>query len=350
MNLSASKLIRSALATAILIQVAGGAVVCGQLPRKFDAFEDLRTSDLKARLDLFATELNQESGAQGYIFGYHSERTPKGTFLRALHGYRDYLVNSRAVSPDRIGVIDAGIRNPELTELWIVPIGGTPPRSATNSSLASEAAVQFDRITVGPGCVGEYTLVLEEPENSFEIFAAALRLNSERKGYVVIHPSTQLPMSKARQLASSTKQALTQQYGIPAKRIVTRISSERRCLEINYWLVPPNVSVPAGSHPEVVFQSPLLDEAEQMNYWVRRVEFSGNRYTRDKVLRQRILLQEGDIFKRAILRRSLELLSRSRIIKPVGMGDVEVYLNREEKVIDLTINFIERRRINFERR
>jgi outer membrane protein assembly factor BamA len=47
-------------------------------------------------------------------------------------------------------------------------------------------------------------------------------------------------------------------------------------------------------------QNAMIREAEKDHYTTRRVEFIGNRYTRDMVLRRRITigLQEGDFFTR----------------------------------------------------
>jgi hypothetical protein len=90
-------------------------------------------------------------------------------------------------------------------------------------------------------------------------------------------------------------------------------------------------------------QDPLIREAIANQYWVRRVEFSGNQYTRDKVLRRKIMLEEGDVFTRENLVKSLESVSMlKRIIYPVKMSDVIVRLDRPEKIIDMTICFKER--------
>lgn len=91
-------------------------------------------------------------------------------------------------------------------------------------------------------------------------------------------------------------------------------------------------------------QDPLIREAMENQYWVRRVEFVGNERTRDNVLRRRITLQEGDVFTRENLLRSLESVSRLKeVIYPVKLGDVILRLDRPEKIVDLTICFRERR-------
>ena len=92
-------------------------------------------------------------------------------------------------------------------------------------------------------------------------------------------------------------------------------------------------------------QDPLIREAIANQYRVRRVEFSGNQYTRDNVLRRRIMLEEGDVFSGENLVKSLESVSHlKKIVYPVKLSDVIVRLDRPEKIIDMTICFRERPR------
>ena len=93
-------------------------------------------------------------------------------------------------------------------------------------------------------------------------------------------------------------------------------------------------------------QNAIIREAEKDRYTTRRVEFNGNRYTPDMVLRRRIIigLQEGDIFTRRNLIRSLRNVSKLRIIYPVSSRNVELHLNRSEKTVDMIICFQERKR------
>lgn len=91
-------------------------------------------------------------------------------------------------------------------------------------------------------------------------------------------------------------------------------------------------------------QSSLIRKAQKNKYLIRRVEFIGNENTRDGVLRRRILLQEGNVFTRAILIKSLARVSTLKMIYPVTLSDVEARLNDEEKTIDVLICFKETRR------
>jgi len=88
-----------------------------------------------------------------------------------------------------------------------------------------------------------------------------------------------------------------------------------------------------------------MDEAEKANYTVRRVEFNGNVHIRDKTLRREFLQQEGDVFSRKALDRSLRNFRRLGLVYPLTLNDVEVRLDREEKFVDFTIYFKELPRV-----
>ena len=102
-------------------------------PRKFDEYGNIRFNDEKARLDNFAIQLQNEPGAQGYIYGYGScgsEGQERGN--RA----KDSLVNTRGIDAGRLVVVDGGCK-PELkVELWIVPQGATAAPADTSGSVS----------------------------------------------------------------------------------------------------------------------------------------------------------------------------------------------------------------------
>lgn len=93
-------------------------------------------------------------------------------------------------------------------------------------------------------------------------------------------------------------------------------------------------------------QRALIHAAEKGRYTTRRVEFSGNAHTRDQVLRQKtnIGLQEGELFTRNNLLKSLLNVSKLNVIHPVSLEDVVLHINEKEKMVDLTICFRERNR------
>jgi len=311
---------------------------------KFDAFEEMMTDNILARLDLFAQQLGKDERVSAFIVAYRREDQLPGPFLRDIYGYRNYLVNMRGVDPDRTIVIDGGIGEKRVTELWLVPNGASFPKSPP-TDLEVNAPTQFDGFPLEPVCMDEFTLVLQQPSDALRFFAGALRSSPTAKGFIIVHPSVRQAFSKAEKIASGSKQALIREYGISAERISTGLAARRSCTEMNLWLTQPNLGVPKTANVELFFQSQLIAEAEQKQYTLRRFEVFGNENIPDRVLRRRLrALQEGDIFSKALLTKGLASLSRLGNIKPVGLEDVEVHLNRTEKLIDLIIVISERPR------
>jgi outer membrane protein assembly factor BamA len=91
-------------------------------------------------------------------------------------------------------------------------------------------------------------------------------------------------------------------------------------------------------------QDALIREAERDHYTTGRVEFIGNENTSDTVLRHKtnIGLEEGELFTRRNLIRSLRNVSTLKVIYPVRVADVKLKLNPSEKTVDMSICFKER--------
>jgi surface antigen-like variable number repeat protein len=111
-------------------------------------------------------------------------------------------------------------------------------------------------------------------------------------------------------------------------------------------LLVANASDPACSQ-SAAERNKFIDEAERNEFTLRRTEFVGLTYTRDHVLRDRMtpIINEGDLFTRDKLVRSLRRLSSlKRTLYPVRLTDVELRLDRSERLVDITICFRERPR------
>ena len=101
--------------------------------RKFDEYGDIKFDDEKARLDNFAIALQSEPHSHGYFVAYgmcEGEAMP-----RAGRG-KDYLFNARNIDLDRLVIVDGGCMAELKVELWIVPIGATPPAVSTENIVS----------------------------------------------------------------------------------------------------------------------------------------------------------------------------------------------------------------------
>jgi len=351
MRLGHKELFRYAVSTAFSVSLIITACKIGYSqtgstePRKLDEFGNVSTDDAMAHLDLFAVKLNSNPNLQGLIVGHNRSDSPTGWFLRQAYGYLDYLVNSRGILGSRVRVLEGDVRKEIGFELWVLPVGSASPIPVSTPEFNPDGPVQFDRASLGneSECVGEFTIELYKLEDALKFFGEALRRQSSAKAWIVIHPSQRDSATKAVGTINRSTNLLTGKYGIDPNRILTAIRGRRSptCMEVNLWIAPSNLT----KANESAYYFHLMDEAEKTNYTVRKVEFSGNQHIRDKTLRRAFLQQEGDVFSRRALDRSLRNFSRLGLVYPLTLNDVEVRLDREEKLIDFTIYFRELPRV-----
>jgi hypothetical protein len=99
-------------------------------PRKIDEYGNIRYNDEKARLDNYAIELQNDPTAQGYLICYGGRKGRTGEAQRRCDRAKDYLVNTRGISADRIVTVDGGYKEDLTVELWVVPSGANPPTAS----------------------------------------------------------------------------------------------------------------------------------------------------------------------------------------------------------------------------
>jgi len=296
-----------------------------------------------ARLDAFALQLNSNPNFQGLIIGHNRSDLGGGWLLRLGHGYLDYLVNKRGIDASRIKFVEGEPDREISFELWLLQAGETAPLVARVAESEPNSPQQFDTISLGDEgkCVGELFLELYTLDDGLRFFGEALRQQSQAKAWIVIHPRSGESLAKANRTLNESRDFLIKNYGVGPKKLLTALGTRRSsiCSYVNLWIAPSG----STKADEAAYYSQLMDEAIQTKYTFRRVEFfTGNQHIRDNTLRRRFLQREGDLFSRKVLEESLKNLSKLRMIYPVTLNDVEVRLDRENKLMDFTIYFRER--------
>jgi outer membrane protein insertion porin family len=85
-----------------------------------------------------------------------------------------------------------------------------------------------------------------------------------------------------------------------------------------------------------------FDFDEQKQYFVRRIEFSGNVGTRDKVIRRELLINEGDIFNNRYWELSLLRLNQLNYFDPIKPENAEIKRNRDAGTVDILLKLKEK--------
>jgi hypothetical protein len=331
--------------SSIVLFTCTGIVAQDQYRGKIDQFGNINAEDAMARLDRFALELQSHPDSRGIIVASNTVRgnVPRGTFLRKAYGYQNYLVRTRGVEAERISVVE-GERKPETRfELWTLPRNELSTVSEEASAAEPSSPQLFDSLPIGPEarCVGQLPIELYKLEDGLRILSEALFHHSRAKTWIVVHPPARNSPAATQRIVNRSRNLLIRD-GIKTERVLTAVglAGSLACGEVSVWIVPAN----SNKADESAYYSQLMNDAETAGYTMRRVEFIGNEHIRDNVLRKHFVQQEGDIFSRKLLEQSLKNLNSLGSLYAVTGNNVEARLDREEKLIDLTIYVRERRR------
>jgi len=86
-----------------------------------------------------------------------------------------------------------------------------------------------------------------------------------------------------------------------------------------------------------------IDEGKQ--FTLRRLEFTGNTFTRDNVLRREVLMNEGDIYNQNLFEYSITRLNQLGYFNPIDKDkDADYRTNEEEGLVDVTVKVGEKGR------
>ncbi len=100
---------------------------------------------------------------------------------------------------------------------------------------------------------------------------------------------------------------------------------------------------PSNPNEGIVDITIRIDEGKQFS--LRRLEFVGNTFTRDRVMRREFLLNEGDIYNSRFLEISVARLNQTQYFDPIDKEqDVETRTDEEQGDVDLLVRVKERGR------
>jgi outer membrane protein insertion porin family len=114
-------------------------------------------------------------------------------------------------------------------------------------------------------------------------------------------------------------------------------------LQYNAEFEPDFKDNPSNPNEGIVDVKITIDEGKQ--FTLRRLEFVGNTFTRDKVMRREFLLNEGDIYNDNYLDISVQRLNQTQYFDPIDKDqDVEKRTDEEQGDVDLIVKIKEKGR------
>ncbi len=238
--------------------------------QKFDEFGDILVTDIKARLDAFAAELQNEPLSKGFILVYRTRRDIAGLSHRLAMRMKDYLVNARGLENERVVTVDGGIAEHLTQELWIVPLGTAPiPRSDARIGYLEQhdSAWKFDEYGFLPlSLYGRFGMKRGRDSEAeyLEAYADEIKKNQSQVACIIAYaqynrhpplvdwadqydPHREARLDRAgtaRNRLKLEKQHLMSVYGIPASRIQTIDGGYRKARGVELWIVPAGEPLP----------------------------------------------------------------------------------------------------------
>ena len=111
----------------------------------------------------------------------------------------------------------------------------------------------------------------------------------------------------------------------------------------NAEFIPEFKDSPTNPDEGIVDITIRIEEGKQFS--LRRLEFTGNTFTRDRVLRREFLLNEGDIYNQNWLEISIARLNQTQYFDPIDKDqDVEIRTDDEQGDVDLNVKVLEKGR------
>jgi hypothetical protein len=243
---------RALFATTFVLALCSPAAARQGAARKIDEFGAIQFSDLMARLDYFAIELQNAPGAAGVVVAYPAKHDFPGWPVRRAEVAVDYLVNTRGLDAARISFSNGGLRGETAFELWLVPPGAeftVKPFDAALLMSGEKTALPFDRFAVverGDDIVSEYGGEgYPTAPGPYKYFAEVLRADPALRGCVIGYTSRRGgSAAAARRIASRAKMTIAKSHAVDVRRVVALGGGRRDYKTIELWLVPPGAELP----------------------------------------------------------------------------------------------------------
>ena len=224
-----------------------GSVAVGQteksIARLFDEFGDIQASDLIARVDNLALQLQQQPDVKGFVVVYRTRRDLPGLSNRYAHRIKSYLVNSRGVPAERVVTVDGGEASCLTQELWIVPPGSAPqPRADAYQNSYAPSVAKFDEHYLGDD---EGSYWANDPGDFLEAYGLELQKHPKSTAYLVAYrgrPGTG-PRNVQRSLRGE-RNFLVKEFRIKGSRIRMINGGFREWPMMELWVAYERGAVP----------------------------------------------------------------------------------------------------------
>jgi len=187
-----------------------------------------------------------------------------------------------------------------------LPFAGKSPGKAVNITIHIEEGVQYH--------MGTLKIVSADPDKALSLKVAAL------KGLWPLKQGDIFSSDKVRKALKN----YTSAYG-----------------EFGFIDFTPEPEEDVDDANKIINMTLKFDEQKQ--YYVRRIDFSGNTTTRDKVIRRELLIDEGQLFNKRLWEISILRLNQLNYFERIEADKAaEIKRNTKDGTVDLTLKLKEK--------
>lgn len=165
-----------------------------------------------------------------------------------------------------------------------------------------------------------------------------------RAGEIKVEDNTELTADEIKAVVGLKSGDVVKGYSVVQKGLdnLKKVYGSRGYIQFNSGFVPDFKDDPADTARGIVDITFSVEEGKQ--YTLRRLEFIGNTFTRDNVLRREVLLNEGERYNEQLWDLSILRLNQLGYFNQVKKEDATINTNEKEGQVDLTVKVEEKGR------
>src|SRR5262249_45101966 len=194
------------------------------------------------------------------------------------------------------------------------------------------------------GHVGSWVPLIGHKGEGLKIIIPVVEGRQYRAGTIKIEDNKEFTEEQIKSVLNIKPGDVVKGYTVVQKGLenLKKVYGTRGYIQFNSEFVPDFKDDPNDPTKGIVDLTFVLDEGKQ--YTLRRLEFVGNTFTRDTVLRREVLLNEGDRYNKELFDYSLLRLNQLGYFEQVKEEDATVNTNEKEGYVDLTVKVQEKGR------
>ncbi|MEK6411033.1 MAG: outer membrane protein assembly factor BamA [Acidobacteriota bacterium] len=165
-----------------------------------------------------------------------------------------------------------------------------------------------------------------------------------RAGEIKVEDNTELTADEIKSVIGLKPGDVVKGYTVVQKGLdnLKKVYGSRGYIQFNSGFVPDFKDDPADIAKGIVDITFSVEEGKQ--YTLRRLEFIGNTFTRDNVMRREVLLNEGERYNESMWDLSILRLNQLGYFDQVKKEDATINTNEKEGQVDLTLKVQEKGR------